>query len=152
MRRVSILLRPIDIQNKEFEKKIKGYNCDEVDDFLDIVIQDYELLCKENQTLKDKIGLLTETVERYKQMESTMQKSIDMARQAAEDARKNAETEANAIISKAKLDASYLARQIDDEHIKRHQEMLNVKGEIEQYKARIKSLCTNMIKMVDDMD
>lgn len=146
------MLRPIDIQNKEFEKKIKGYNCDEVDDFLDIVIQDYELLCKENQTLKDKIGLLTETVERYKQMENTMQKSIDMARQAAEDARKNAETEANAIISKAKLDASYLARQIDDEHIKRHQEMLNVKGEIEQYKARIKSLCTNMIKMVDDMD
>ena len=146
------MLRPIDIQNKEFEKKIKGYNCDEVDDFLDIVIQDYELLCKENQTLKDKIGLLTETVERYKQMENTMQKSIDMARQAAEDARKNAETEANAIISKAKLDASYLARQIDDEHIKRHQEMLNVKGEIEQYKARIKSLCTNMIKMLDDMD
>ena len=35
------VLRPIDIQNKEFEKKIKGYNCDEVDDFLDVVIQDY---------------------------------------------------------------------------------------------------------------
>ena len=48
------MLRPIDIQNKEFEKKLKGYNCDEVDDFLDVVIQDYELLCKENQTLKDK--------------------------------------------------------------------------------------------------
>lgn len=64
------MLRPIDIQNKEFEKKLKGYNCDEVDDFLDVVIQDYELLCKENQTLKDKIGLLTETVERYKQMET----------------------------------------------------------------------------------
>ena len=57
------MLRPIDIQNKEFEKKLKGYNCDEVDDFLDVVIQDYELLCKENQTLKDKIGLLTETVD-----------------------------------------------------------------------------------------
>ena len=80
------MLRPIDIQNKEFEKKLKGYNCDEVDDFLDVVIQDYELLCKENQTLKDKIGLLTETVERYKQMENTMQKSIDIAKQAAEDA------------------------------------------------------------------
>ena len=113
------MLRPIDIQNKEFEKKLKGYNCDEVDDFLDVVIQDYELLCKENQTLKDKIGLLTETVERYKQMENTMQKSIDIAKQAAEDAKRNAETEANAIISKAKLDASYLARQIDDEHMKR---------------------------------
>lgn len=146
------MLRPIDIQNKEFEKKIKGYNCDEVDDFLDVVIQDYELLFKENRTLKDKIGLLTETVERYKKMEDAMQKTIDMARETAEKARKNAEAEANAIINKAKLDASYLSRQIDDEHMKRHQEMLNVKGEVEQYKLRIKSLCANMMKMVDDMD
>ena len=109
-------------------------------------------MCKENQTLKDKIGLLTETVERYKQMENTMQKSIDIAKQAAEDAKRNAETEANAIISKAKLYASYLARQIDDEHMKRHQEMLSLKGEIEQYKMQIKSLCANVMKMVDNID
>ena len=108
------MLRPIDIQNKEFEKKLKGYNCDEV--------------------------------------ENTMQKSIDIAKQAAEDAKRNAETEANAIISKAKLDASYLARQIDDEHMKRHQEMLSLKGEIEQYKMQIKSLCANVMKMVDNID
>lgn len=146
------MLRPIDIQNKEFEKKIRGYDCDEVDDFLDIVIQDYEIACKENRTLRDKIGLLTETVERYKLMEHTMQQSIDMARQAAEDSRKNAETEANAIISKAKLDASYLARQIDDEHMKRHREMLSLKDEMEKYKSRMKSLCANVMKMVDDMD
>ena len=43
-----IMLRPIDIQNKEFEKKLKGYDCNEVDDFLDAIIQDYELLMKEN--------------------------------------------------------------------------------------------------------
>lgn len=146
------MLRPIDIQNKEFEKKIKGYNCDEVDDFLDVVIQDYELLFKENQTLKDKIALLTETVERYKQMENTMQKSIDIAKAAANDARKNAEAEANAIISKAKLDASYLARQIDDEHMKRHQEMLRLKGEIEQYKSRMKTMCDGVMKMIDSME
>ncbi len=146
------MLRAIDIQNKEFEKKIRGYSCDEVDDFLDVVIQDYDMLFKENQTLKDKIGLLTETVERYKQMENTMQKSIDMARQTAEDTRRNAETEAQAIINKAKLDASYLARQIDDEHVKRHQEMLNVKNEMEQYKMRIRTLCENMLKIIDGVE
>ncbi len=146
------MLRPIDIQNKEFEKKIKGYSCDEVDDFLDVVIQDYEMLCKENQSLRNKIGLLTETVDRYKQMESTMEKSMDMAKQAADDVRRNAETEASAIINKAKLDASYLSRQIDDEHAKRHREMLALKGEIEQYKARMKSYCANIEKLIDDME
>lgn len=143
------MLRPIDIQNKDFEKKFKGYNCDEVDNFLDVVIQDFELLFKENQTLKDKIGMLTETVERYKLIEKTMQQSMEMAQQAAEEVRKNAQTEAEAIINKAKLDASYLARQIDDEHAKRHREMLEVKNEIEHYRARVKLLSENVIKMVE---
>lgn len=146
------MLRPIDIQNKEFDKKIKGYSCDEVDDFLDVVIQDYELLCKENQSLRDKIGLLTETVDRYKQMEATMQKSMEMARLAAEDTRRNAESEANAILQKAKLDASHLARQIDDEHMKRHREMLAIKQEIEQYKNRIRTNCEGVLRMLDNME
>ncbi|MCI5604466.1 MAG: DivIVA domain-containing protein [Clostridia bacterium] len=146
------MLRPIDIQNKEFAKKIKGYDCDEVDDFLDAIIQDYELLCKENQTLKDRLSLMTNTVDHYKQMEATMQKSLDVARQSAEDIRNNANIEAQTIISKAKLDAARLSKQIDDEHIRKHQEMLGVKTEVEAYKSRVRSLCENMIKMVDNMN
>ena len=118
------MLRPIDIQNKEFEKKIKGYDCDEVDDFLDTVIQDYEQLYKENQTLKDKIGLLTEALERYKLIEVTMKQSLDVAKQTADEVRQNAKTEAEGIIARARIDASRLSKQIDEEHLKKHQEML----------------------------
>lgn len=145
------MLRPIDIQNKEFEKKLKGYDCNEVDDFLDTIIQDYELICKENQALKDKIGLLTEAVERYKLMEVTMRQSLDVAKQSAEELRQNATIEAQGIISKAKLDASRLSKQIDDEHLKRHQEMLSMKSQIESYKSRVKTITENMLKMLEDI-
>lgn len=146
------MLRPIDIQNKEFEKKLKGYDCDAVDDFLDKVIADYELLCKENQSLKDKIGLLTEAVERYKQIEVTMQKSLDVAKQSADDIRNNANLEAQAIIAKAKLDAATLSKQIDDEHIRKHQAMLSIKSEVESYKSRVRAICSAMMKTLDDID
>ena len=145
------MLRPIDIQNKEFSKKIKGYDCDEVDDFLDIVIQDFELLCKENQAIKDKLTLMTNTVEHFKQMEATMQQSIDVARQSAEDIRNNANMEAQTIISKAKLDASRLAKQIDDEHVRRHQEVLRLKSQTDMFKERVKTTCDSIIKMLDDI-
>ena len=102
--------------------------------------------------MKDKIGLLTETVERYRQMENTMQKSIDIARQTADDTRRNAEAEAEAIINKAKLDAAYLSRQIDEEHTKRHQQMLALQNEIEMYKNRIKTNCNNVISMIDNLE
>ena len=140
------MLKPVDIQ-----KKLKGYDCNQVDDFLDVVIQDYEALCKENQALKNKIGLLTDAVERYKQIEETMHKSLDVARQSAEDIKNNANMEAQAIINRAKLDATRLARQIDEEHIKKHQEMLKVKQEVDNYKVRIKTVCENLMKTLDDM-
>lgn len=145
------MLRPVDIQNKEFEKKLKGYDCDQVDEFLDNVIHDYEIICKENQTLKDRVGLLTESVERYKQIEDTMKNSLEIAKKNAEDVKRNAETEAETIIVQAKLNASRLEKQIDEEHIRKHREMLSVKTEVDSYKARIKALCANLMKSLDDM-
>lgn len=143
------MLKPVDIQNKEFEKKLKGYDCDAVDDFLDIVIQDYDTLCKENMALREKITMLTETVDRYKEIEETMQRSLEVARQSAEDMKNNANMEAEAIVNRAKLDATRLARQIDEEHIKKHQEMLKIKQDVDTYKARIKTVCENLIKTID---
>ena len=145
------MLRPIDIQNKEFEKKLKGYDCDAVDDFLDVIIQDFEQLYKENTSLKDRIGVLTETVERYKLMEKTMQKSLDAAKQTAEDLKNSAEIEARSIISKAKLDASRLSKQIDDEHIKKQQALLTINAEADAYKARIKALCESVTALMDTL-
>ena len=145
------MLKPIDIQNKEFEKKLKGYDCDAVDDFLDIVIQDYEALCKENIALKDRIKILNDAVERYKEIEDTMHRSLDVARQSAQDIKNNANMEAQAIVNRAKLDATRLARQIDEEHIKKHQEMLRIKQEVDTYKLRIKTVCENLVKTLEEM-
>ncbi len=145
------MLTPVDIQNKEFEKKIKGYDCDAVDDFLDVIIQDYDMLCKENKSLRDKIALLTEAVERYKEVEDTMHRSLDVARQSAQDIKNNANMEAQAIVNRAKLDATRLARQIDEEHIKKHQEMLKIKQDVDTYKTRIKTVCENLLKTIEEM-
>ena len=145
------MITPLDIQNKDFTKKMRGYDPDEVDDFLDAVIKDYTALMKENQSLKSKIGMLTKTVENYKSIEESMTRSVEMAKQTAKDLKDNANAEAQMIINNAKLDASRLAKQIDDEHIKRHQEMLRVKSETDMFKTRVKNMCDGLVKMLDDI-
>ena len=145
------MLKPSDIQNKKIKKKLKGYDCDAVDDFLDLVIQDYDTLCKENMALREKIDMLTETVERYKEIEETMHRSLDVARQSAQDIKNNANMEAEAIINRAKMDATRLSRQIDDEHIKKHQEMLKIKEEIETYRERVRTVCENLVKAINEI-
>ena len=47
------MLTPIEIENKEFKKGLRGYRDEEVDEFLDIIKEDYESLCRENTALKE---------------------------------------------------------------------------------------------------
>ena len=95
--------------------------------------------------------MLTKTVENYKSIEESMTRSVEMAKQTAQDLKDNANAEAQMIINNAKLDAARLAKQIDDEHIKRHQELLRVKSETDMFKTRVKNMCEGLVKMLDDI-
>ncbi|WP_214629462.1 DivIVA domain-containing protein [Paenibacillus agaridevorans] len=44
---------PLDIHNKEFSVKYRGYDKDEVDEFLDMIIKDYEKLSAEFAKLQE---------------------------------------------------------------------------------------------------
>lgn len=58
------MLTVINIQNKEFKKnKLGGYNIDEVNEFMEEIIESYQEMQKENFALKDKINVLNESVQ-----------------------------------------------------------------------------------------
>lgn len=52
------MLTPMDIHNKEFSRSFRGYDEDEVDAFLDEVVNDYEQLIKEREELRDQVDRL----------------------------------------------------------------------------------------------
>ena len=79
------MLAPSEIDNVRFSKTLKGYNVDEVDDFLDQLTADYEKLYKENAELRDKTENMTKELEQYKKMEYTLQNTLVVAQTAAND-------------------------------------------------------------------
>ena len=86
------MLTPLDIENKRFSKSIKGYNLDEVDDFLDQLTIDYEKLYKENNELKNQLEDSKKDLEHYKNVEQTLQNTLIMAQSTADDIKANAQT------------------------------------------------------------
>lgn len=146
------MLKPSEIQNKEFEIKLRGYDRDQVDDFLDVIIGDYAALGKEVKSLREKITQLTEEIDRYKAIESTMKNALEVARTSGEELRQKAELEANTILQEAKVKADRLSKQIDDEHLKTHKEMLAMKTEVAAYKAKMKGICATLVEMLDQID
>ena len=69
-------LTPLDIHNKEFPTKIRGYDQDEVNEFLDQNIRDYELLIRENKELTNNLDLVNKKLVNYEEMQDSLNKSI----------------------------------------------------------------------------
>lgn len=143
------MLTPIDIQNQDFGVKLRGYNADEVDDFLDMVGSDYEKLYKENIELRDKVSSLAKEVEKYKSMEDTLQNSIILAQGAAEDIKKNASEKADNIISEAHNKSEDILRQTNADILARKNELSALKMEVESYKTRIKGTCAALLELLE---
>ena len=73
-------LSPLDIHNKEFSSKFRGYDEDEVNEFLEQIMKDYENVLNENKELKNSLKQSKEQVSHFNSIEETLQKSILLRR------------------------------------------------------------------------
>lgn len=98
-------LSPLDIHNKEFDVKLRGYSQDQVNEFLSQIIKDYSALIKENEQLVKDLNDANEKVKYFSDMKDALNQSIIVAQEAADKVKKNADDEAQLIQQKAEKNA-----------------------------------------------
>ncbi|MBS7577647.1 MULTISPECIES: DivIVA domain-containing protein [unclassified Enterococcus] len=101
-------LSPLDIQNKSFSTKMRGYNQDEVDDFLDIIVRDYEDIQSKNRELEKQVKLTNEKLEYFNDLKNTLNQSIIVAQDTADKVKLGASSEAEALLNDAKKQSDIL--------------------------------------------
>jgi cell division initiation protein len=97
-------MTPLDIRNKEFSKGIRGYQCGEVEKFLETVSQEFESAYTENFELREKTKGLEVEISHYRQIENTLQQTLVLAQQTAEEVKKTARHEAALLLREAEHD------------------------------------------------
>lgn len=99
-------LTPLDIAHKGFRKKLlNGYDPEQVDEFLNQIIQEFEVLVRDAATHKEQVELLTQRLEQYRALEDTINKTLVIAQESAEEIKANARREVDLIIQEARLQA-----------------------------------------------
>ncbi|MBR1883509.1 MAG: DivIVA domain-containing protein [Clostridia bacterium] len=143
------MLTPVDIENKMFKKvKIGGYDINEVEDFLEELIVDYEALYKENFELKDKLEKSEETENYYSTLERGVSKTIENSQKAADDIKDKAMLESEQIKSEAELEAK---RIIDDAKMEKDRLITDAKEEAEKIKEEASKMKEETEKEVDEI-
>lgn len=97
------MITGIEIRNQQFKKKVRGYDEEEVKNFLMRIAADYENIYSENAQLRENIQRVEYELEKYRKMEETMNNSLILAQQTAEDVKASARREANAFLEEAKM-------------------------------------------------
>ncbi|MFC6171751.1 DivIVA domain-containing protein [Loigolactobacillus jiayinensis] len=101
-------LTPLDIHNKEFNVKMRGYDQDQVNDFLDQIIKDYEAVLKQKDDLQTALKASEEKVTYFNQLKDALNQSIIVAQEAADKVKTNAQKEAEIISQEAQKNTQNL--------------------------------------------
>lgn len=125
-------LTPLDIHNKEFPVKMRGYDQDEVNDYLDQIIKDYEMLLKQKKETEKKLSFAEEKLANYDQMHDSLNKSILVAQDAADRLKQNAEKEAEMITKEAETQASNVKHDAENHADELLKDAVNKARRIEQ--------------------
>ena len=85
------MITPLDIENKEFSKAMRGYNAEEVDAFLDQIILDLQQLLSEKERLAAEVEELKKDISQYKRSETSVLNTLESAKKLMNDISESAE-------------------------------------------------------------
>lgn len=107
------MLTPIDIQNQTFNRTLRGYDPEEVKTFLRQVAQEWAALLEEKHQLKQKVEQLSTELQRYKEMEALLQKTLLQAEETSRSTLHTAEQKAALLVAEAQQKAQEILAQTE---------------------------------------
>lgn len=147
------MITPLEIENKKFSKKtLNGYSPEEVDDFLDELVRDYEVMYRKATESQDKIDDLTSRIEHYTKIESTLQNTLIMAQTASDEVKEAAKKQAEQIIKEAEAKAREATFGIDRRISEKSKELDEIKKQLDVYKAKMESLLISQLELLKDVN
>ncbi|SDB87776.1 cell division initiation protein [Pelagirhabdus alkalitolerans] len=145
-------LTPLDIHNKEFTRGLRGYDQDEVNEFLDQVIKDYEIVIREKKELKREVEELQERLSHFSNIEETLNKSILVAQQTAEEVKGNATKESKLIVREAEKNADRIINEALEKSRRIEIEVEELKKQGKVFRTRLKMLVEAQLEMIENGD
>jgi cell division initiation protein len=142
-------ITPLDIQQKQFPYKLRGFDDEEVYAFLELIREEMEDLLRENASLKESAIRLENQIKEHKDMETTLRETLVTAQQMVEEYKSNARKEAELLIKEAELRADAIVKDAQEKVIKIHEDIVDLKGIRRHFKEELKRLIEGHLKMIE---
>lgn len=137
-----------DVRRVTFDRAMRGYRCEDVDDYLRQVADGIDSLAAENDDLQKKLVILAQRIDQYRADEDTLSTTMINAQRLGENVIKEAKQKAAEIIRAANIKAEDREQRARDEVELAQQELVTIKQEADAFKKRLMDLYRQHIEMI----
>lgn len=142
-------LTPNDVKSQPFTTRWKGYDPDEVRQFLDMVTADLEELTSENNDLKDELKRLRASLEEHVVREKTLSQTIVTAQEMTKDIEEKASKKAEVILAEAEVKGEKVIDAAHRRAAKISEDIIELKRQRVSVEAGLRSLLKSHLSMLD---
>ncbi len=142
-------ITPLDVRKQEFNKSMRGFDCDEVRAFLNTLADEYETVLVDNKQIRERVMGQDDKITEYMAMERTLRDTLMTAERVMSETRENAGREGDLIIQEAQLKARGVLEEcrLRTEELRR--EIVGLRKEKETSLARFRGLAEAQISFID---
>lgn len=151
------MITPLDIQEKQFSKGLKGFKEDEVNEFLDEITLDLERLLEEERQMRATIEALQEENQQLKEEVKKVQDSqhsvidtLETAKALMSDISASAEKRAQILMKNAEMEAQTMIREAKEAVARMNEESEQVKNKLTGFRKKYKEMLESELKQFED--
>ena len=137
-----------DVRRVTFERAMRGYRCDDVDDYLKQVADSMDALAADNDDLQKKLVVLAQRIDQYRAEEDTLRTTMINAQRLGENVIKEAKQKAAEIIRSANIKAEDREQHARDEVELAKQEVTTLKREADSFKKSLLEMYRKHIEIL----
>jgi cell division initiation protein len=142
-------ITPLDIQQAGFKVRMRGYDRQEVDSFLDAITEDYEALVRENKSLREKVTESENQLAELRKKEVTLNNTLMRAQDLVEEMKHAAQKDAELVLKEAELKAEGMIHAAREEMAAIKREILELQKQRILFLEKVRSVIKIFQRVVE---
>ncbi len=145
------MIKPSDIQNKEFSRSVRGYKEEEVNQFLDEITIDLNYLLNELKETKEENSRLVTELERMRSSQGTVVETLEAAKSLMQDIAASAEKRADILLKNAEADANLMVKEAREQATTIARESEAARVRLVDFRTRYKTLLESELQRFESL-
>ena len=142
-------ISPVSIKRQEFAKKMRGYDPEEVQAFLEKLADDIDELQKENEELYQQVETLNENLSEFKKIEKNLQDTLLKAQESSTKTIESTKKQASLIIKEAELKSSQIIEKARENANEIRSAVINLREEKDLIIAKLKAIISSQAHLLE---